>query len=418
MNRQQLILIPEYMQQFTCIGGECEDTCCTGFKIPIDKATYDTYQLIDDPDLKKIIKQSVKPNSNQTSDKSFGYIEQVEQNRCAFLNESGWCKMQHSKGEDALSLICHTYPRVVNVVDGIMEQAATTSCPEIARLALLNKEGMKFIENKVAVHERHNVGIRLDTINKQSNGKQSKHVEALDFFWDIRLFAINTLQTRMYTVAERLLILALFFQKADDAIHNGQSSTLSQLTKQYDGFCESGAFKQALMKMPTHPQWKFNLIANLLRNRSNFPITNQRFNERYQLVSKRFDLLSDSPSVDTITELYSKWEPVLTTQFDYIFENYLVNYMFKNVFPFSGYRTLQEEFMMFAIHFAMIRMIVVGLAEESASTFNEQIIVDCIQSYSKEIEHNAIYIKYVYETLLLNECNGTAKLSMLLKGCE
>src|SRR3970040_1242162 len=27
---------PEYLQRFTCIADHCEDTCCSGLKVPVD----------------------------------------------------------------------------------------------------------------------------------------------------------------------------------------------------------------------------------------------------------------------------------------------------------------------------------------------------------------------------------------------
>jgi lysine-N-methylase len=112
----------------------------------------------------------------------------------------------------------------------------------------------------------------------------------------------------------------------------------------------------------------------------------------------------------------TKWDSLFSEQFDYIFENYLVNFAFKNVFPFRGYHTLQEEFMMLAIHYTMIRFMAVCLAEVQGESFHEHDLIACIQTYSKEIEHNAVYLKYLYDTLMLNECNTIAKLSILVKG--
>jgi len=37
-------LRPQYTKAFQCIGSECEDTCCHGFAVAIDKATYLRYE--------------------------------------------------------------------------------------------------------------------------------------------------------------------------------------------------------------------------------------------------------------------------------------------------------------------------------------------------------------------------------------
>ena len=31
------IIEPDYMSDFACIGGDCEDTCCAGWKVIVDR---------------------------------------------------------------------------------------------------------------------------------------------------------------------------------------------------------------------------------------------------------------------------------------------------------------------------------------------------------------------------------------------
>ena len=38
------IRVPEYFKDFKCIASKCEDTCCAGWGIVIDDATYDRYK--------------------------------------------------------------------------------------------------------------------------------------------------------------------------------------------------------------------------------------------------------------------------------------------------------------------------------------------------------------------------------------
>ena len=34
------LLIPQYFKNFTCIGSDCEDSCCIGWRVDIDHNTY------------------------------------------------------------------------------------------------------------------------------------------------------------------------------------------------------------------------------------------------------------------------------------------------------------------------------------------------------------------------------------------
>ena len=39
-------LVPQYLKDFTCIGSNCEETCCKNWKITVDKETYKKYKRL------------------------------------------------------------------------------------------------------------------------------------------------------------------------------------------------------------------------------------------------------------------------------------------------------------------------------------------------------------------------------------
>ena len=45
------LLHPSYLDEFKCIGGECEDNCCVGWDVDIDKITFKQYSEIDDNEI-------------------------------------------------------------------------------------------------------------------------------------------------------------------------------------------------------------------------------------------------------------------------------------------------------------------------------------------------------------------------------
>jgi len=64
------ILIPEYFEEFSCIGGACEDTCCAGWNITVDKKTYQNYRKVKHPEISEKLQRYVKRNRNQQDDSS------------------------------------------------------------------------------------------------------------------------------------------------------------------------------------------------------------------------------------------------------------------------------------------------------------------------------------------------------------
>src|ERR1700735_803247 len=46
---------PRYGSAFHCIGGECEDSCCHGMSVLVDKKTYDKYQAFPEEKLGALV---------------------------------------------------------------------------------------------------------------------------------------------------------------------------------------------------------------------------------------------------------------------------------------------------------------------------------------------------------------------------
>ena len=57
---------PASFSGFSCLGGECEDTCCQNWEIKIDKRHYDLLKdaMSADDDEKKVFEQSIYLNTS------------------------------------------------------------------------------------------------------------------------------------------------------------------------------------------------------------------------------------------------------------------------------------------------------------------------------------------------------------------
>ena len=134
---------PTYADSFRCIGSACEDTCCQGWNVPIDQATWEKYENLPQGTLNDQIRASLKvqpPPTNPTpagSKPVFAIIQMNSENVCPLLSNERLCSIQSALGESFLSHACAIYPRIVHSHAGIAEKALSLSCPEAARLVLL-----------------------------------------------------------------------------------------------------------------------------------------------------------------------------------------------------------------------------------------------------------------------------------------
>lgn len=128
--------IPDYYKEFHCIAGQCEETCCAGWQIMIDKKS-----------LKKYIhtKSPYRWTLLRGIDFLHGAFRQKKEKRCFFLNENNLCNLYSNLGESALCKTCKNYPRHIEEFEDVREITLSVSCPEAARILLSKTEPVHFL---------------------------------------------------------------------------------------------------------------------------------------------------------------------------------------------------------------------------------------------------------------------------------
>ena len=131
-----LYTIPDYYHEFSCIAGECEDTCCAGWQIVADEAALKKYKKVTGS-FRKRLRRSINWKE--------GTFKQDKNKRCAFLNDENLCDMYTALGEKSLCRTCKMYPRHVEEFEDVREMTLSVSCPEVARILLGKKEPVRFL---------------------------------------------------------------------------------------------------------------------------------------------------------------------------------------------------------------------------------------------------------------------------------
>ncbi|KHF35040.1 Flagellar biosynthetic protein FliU [Paenibacillus sp. P1XP2] len=411
MTKQKVMLVPGYMNQFSCIGSACEDTCCSGWQVSIDQETYKKYNKVRS-DLRPMLDKHVKRNRAGKSAENYAKIILNEDCSCPMLNEEKLCSIQLKLGEEHLSNTCSTYPRIANRVNGILEKSATLSCPEAARLALLNPNGIEFDETLEELNTRNVVKSEIWTTSGQAGSKLSA------YFWELRIFTIQVLQTRTYSLADRLIILGLFYQKVEQYIEAENINDIPQLIASYTNMITKGDLENILSGIPALSTIQMELLKQLADIRAIRGIASQRYLDCFKqfLAGIQYDKES---TIEEISERYQYayqtfYQPFMT-QHEYILENYLVNYVFNRLFPLAGGTDVFEEYIMLVIHYSMIKMHLIGMAGFHKGNFAVEHVIQLIQSFSKTIEHNSQYVKDVRELLRKNGFTTMAYMSILIK---
>src|SRR5271165_1008287 len=93
-NRTRWSLRPSYAKSFRCIGPACEDTCCAGWSVPIDKDAFDRYQSLPESPFRVLIHESITPNEENPTPATFALIRMNQQSQCPMLSEDRLCRVQ------------------------------------------------------------------------------------------------------------------------------------------------------------------------------------------------------------------------------------------------------------------------------------------------------------------------------------
>jgi lysine-N-methylase len=411
--KKSIVLIPQYLNQLNCIGSRCEDNCCYGWKVIIDKKTYEKYRKVTDQELKPLLDKNVKRNRSNPTEVNYAKINLNEQERCPFLNDNKLCNIHNKLGSQYLSKVCTSYPRVTNLLDGTYERAATMSCPEIVRISLLNKEQMEFDEIEEDDKSQNIIKYILETKGINSIGKLSRYL------WELRIFSISLIQNRNYRLWERLIILGLFMKKVSEYSDDKVLDKIPQLIEQYNQTIASNALSLELDKIPTNLCIQMELMKEISDQR--FALNFSKINAVYVKCVTEFlygiNYLKND-KIENITERYRDahdhyYKPFMD-EHEYILENYVVNYIFKELFPVSNKLDAFQSYVKLILNYSYIKMLLIGVAGHHKK-LDEDMIVRVIYSFSRAVEHNTEFLDRIFNIINSNGFATMPYMSILIK---
>ena len=370
------MFIPKYMLTFKCIGSECVDTCCAGWDINIDEDTYKKYTNCNG-NLKDLVQGKFKENKNNEDYFNKGFMILKEESKCPFLNENLLCDIHGGIGEENLCITCKRFPRVYNIVDDVYEKSGLPSCEEICNMAFLNEEKMEFIECQEEIDESA-IEIRRIIDTEAFEGTDS----LLQYFWDIRVNSINIMQNRGFSIEERLSILKYFYNEIEDCYNKDDFDGVEDIL---DGFSNKSIDLKTFKRLDLTENNDFYLSLldeELIKNIRSIGLKEcvKEYKASILQLNDIVKYLNDDTNILGVIEKYA-----------YIFENYLVNQIFKDLIPFNKGRSLNLSIDILINSYRIIRAYTIGIALNSNNEVTREVIIRVIQSLSKDIEHNKVF---------------------------
>lgn len=400
-------LIPSYIKGFSCIGSSCEDTCCSGWKVNVDEITYKKYKRETNHEMKSRFEKNIIRNRSNPTKSNAAKIK-LENGKCSFLSKEGWCDIQLKLGEEYLCNTCAIYPRINNKINGVIEQSLTLSCPEAARLVLLNENGIDFESGQQMLNIREIYNI----IN--TNNVEVTHWT--DFCNEYRYITIYVLQNRNYSLEERLLILGLLYNELEECVTKNDLSNIPNILGQYLKSLESDSFKGAFNNVSKRLEIQLQLCRELIVFRLNKVIASSRYLEcsKEMMLGLKIEKgISDEEIQHSYQYAYLNYYAPFMNEHGYMIENYLVNHVFKNYIPIDCTSPF-ESYVRMILHYSLIKFHLIGMANYHKGLTTD-LVIKLIQSLSKTFEHNFTYFDEIMKLIKENNMMDLTYMSILVK---
>lgn len=363
MENKYVYFQPQYFGEFICDSSQCNSNCCErGWNINIDEATYQKYL--------RCLPQAVELFKYSASKKKY----LLTKHPCPFLTEKKLCRLQLEHGEDFLSPTCRSYPRVTNYFGQFFERALTLTCPLAAQMILLREEPLGF--ELVEVAEKVLDGkIIVNPVNLDE--KISAHVI------EIQVAMISILQERTLTINQRLIVLGFFLDRLDEIFcaETLDAAALTKLISTYESKKFLAEQVPCLLRVVKFDAKKFAALMFELAN----------------------NFYGAGKFTDTVSEIAANGDKLKNFKKNFLsehatfLENFLVNELFINCYPFRFDGSIIRNFGVFVIKYKIFEL--TFLLAALKNPLGESDLIALADWFATQFDHVEAYHRQIFEYL-------------------
>lgn len=403
-------LIPRYVSRFACIGPACEDTCCAGWQVSLDKKTYKAYRQSTDAVLAPRFVHDVVltegANSSNGNERDYGRMAlQPGTTACTMLDSDKLCTIQTRLGESYLSNTCSQYPRLSREIDGQFQQGLQLSCPEAARQALLAPDAFEF--------DQATLQLRPTTVFKVANSRGLPE-PVVD---ELRIFCLNLLRLEGVPLWQRLALLGVFCERLDAMVAAGEQELMSKLPEEFSALIAQGDFITELEAMRPDHAAQAVVFATLLAGKSFVAPSPMHMavnaNVAAGLGANGHGIVGRDQLIDGYTHGVSRLPEALAAA-PHLLDHYILNEMFTIFFPFDG-DTAYDNYVQLIARFGVLRLMLAAQCNTDGPLPDAATLVATVQIHCRRFQHDADFSRQINEALTATGWNTLAKLFAFLR---
>ena len=388
--------------------------------MPIDQTTYEKYQSLPASPLRTLIHASIvrapegASSSNGFGSELFAKIQMNESNQCPMLSSDRLCRVQQAGGEALLASTCATYPRIVKAIGGVDEVALALSCPEAARLVLMQPALLTSLNNRGA------------KAKKSDDVQQDVPIQSR--FFEIRNVALELIQNRSYPLWQRLFLMGILCRRLDEIGTGELKQSVPKFLAGFQATVDAGTLRPGMETLPTDGEAQMDVLLRLAGLMLHLSNVRPRFVECIHAFTTG---IGNGPSA-TLQSLAAQYARVHERYFQpfflrqpHILENYLINAIFRLQFPFGrdGLKEgaspqMMREFAILTAQFTLIRGLMIGVAGFHRDSFSAAHVVHTVQAASKHFDHHPEFPSRAHALLVESRMDGARGLAILLRNAN
>lgn len=403
------LLQPRYADTFHCIASECEESCCQGWGMYVDKATYKRYRAT--PELRRAAAEHIELNPGASDNFRYARMKFTAENRCPFLAGDKLCSLQKQHGDEFLPKTCSRYPRALVRFEGSMQKALYLSCPEAARVVLMSPQ---LLPPPEAPRYQQ---FRLEQAQNSIPLSSSALVRPL------RSLALDLLQDRTYPLWQRLFLLGTVCRRVHELTAAQPTAETLQLLAQYAAIVREGSLRPHLDGISARPGQQLDLVLKLIQRRYQVDQPHEGFvacvGDLLQAISQSQKSAGPDPAT-RYHQAYLRYYEPFEQAYPCFMENYLLNYVFRTGFPFVNITDQRRidpltSHLSLALHYRLLHSLLIGAAARHGKAFSLAHAVQVVPTFARGVEHN---IKFVDELMSLArspELQNSDGLAVLLR---
>lgn len=410
-----------YMTDFRCIGPECEDHCCRGWDINLDFADYQRVERLrsQSPLVDTHFKEAVVRTGAGKKKKVYAKLNFAKAGGC-FFEEGGLCAIHRDFGEAGLPKTCATYPRNVALFGQSFQLSGYLSCPEVARLCLLEEDATELVP-----YEWDQLPQHIDLLGQSAgdDNDYQKHIEK------VRTHILHILRMKRLPVEQRFYLVLYMVRKIAPFYHHEINKDPERRLSQTFARMADQAFQDKILgRMDSGSQATAarNFVVLVLTARDGHA-NRAKYTDYVNRVLRGYGFANASSLESSLDELWDKYQTrklALVQRYGQRLDLYFTNYALNTWAQVSlKHEDLEQVMLSFVLSVAVVKFLLYGhplvpalleKEEEDLATL-DALAVEAIQTFSKNISHNKQMLRYLAKTLQDQGFVDVASLTHLLQ---